>query len=325
MMRALLISLLLMITAQPALADELRAHMSEHTLDVGGAKRWYLIYEPETYKAGNPAVLLLHGGTQSMRKIVSKGAGGTNRWLDIADKEGVLIVIPNGTNAEGVADGNKQMWNDLRVVKGKLKPKADDVGFLSALLDEVIRTYKVDATRIYVTGASNGGMMTYRLLVDMPERFAAGAAFIANLPKDSPDLHVPEIPTPLFIMNGTEDPLVKWYGGEISRGRGEVISTPQTVAWWAKVNKADASNAETVKLPDTDKDDSCTLTKQKYKALPGGADMVFYTMQGGGHSMPSAQYRIHKLISWVVLGKACRDAEGADLAWDFMKHYTRKQ
>ena len=46
---------------------------------------------------------------------------------------------------------------------------ADDVGFIRELTDWVVAAYRVDSRRIYLTGASNGGMMAYRLVMGIPE------------------------------------------------------------------------------------------------------------------------------------------------------------
>lgn len=322
--RPLLLSLCL-LAAAPAMAEDMLPNMSEHTIDVGGVKRWYRLYQPESYRAGNPAVLLLHGGTQNMRQVLGKKGGGSNRWMDIADREGLLLIIPNAMNMKGEGDGNSQNWHDLRLPKEPIST-ADDVGFLTQLVDFMAQEYRIDAKRVYVTGASNGGMMTYRLLIDAPEHFAAGAAFIASLPSNNPALRAPKRPTPLFIYNGKKDSFVKWQGGEVKGKRGQVMATEDAVAWWVKANKADAVNVTREIIARKENGGNCTITKTTYPALQGGAETVFYVAEEGGHTIPSIKYPFKsKFLAKMIFGTGCNNLEAADLAWEFMKRHTGSQ
>ena len=196
----------------------------------------------------------------------------------------------------------------------------DDVAFLKNLLDRIGRDYSIDRARIYVTGASNGGMMTYRLLMEAPQRFAAGVAFIANLPVAGPVIRKPAWPTPLMIANGTKDPVIKWDGGEILKGHGFVRSAEATVAWWVDANHARRENPVSAYLPDTDPTDPCRVLRTTYPARENGAPVVFYALEGAGHTMPS---RKHEIPDAFPTRPVCRDVEGARLAWDFMKVHRR--
>lgn len=260
-----------------------------------------------------------------MRRIFSRYAGGYQAWLDVAEGEKVLLLVPNGINPEnGDPKGDYQNWNDLRPTSSDRDSQADDVGFINTLLDWVEENCSVDPKRIYVTGASNGGMMTFRLLIETPERFAAGAAFIATLPEDTTLLMQPSEPTPLVIANGTEDPVVKWAGGRV-RGRSlRTMSSEATVAWWVEANRADGTASSTAPLPDADPNNGCLIHKTVYPASGNGAPVVFYRIEGGGHTIPSIKYEIPMAtLLDRVLGPMCRDAEGAQLAWQFMKDKRR--
>ena len=80
--------------------DSLPAGWQESSLEVGGSTRWYLIYTPESLPANPPMVIILHGGTGSMRSVLHPNAGGTKEWLVLAEKEGFVLLVPNGTNPE---------------------------------------------------------------------------------------------------------------------------------------------------------------------------------------------------------------------------------
>lgn len=300
-------------------------HWTEASLNVAGIERWYRLLLPPEPPDPAPLVLLLHGGTQSMRKIFGEKAGGTAEWENLAREEKFVLLVPNATNSRtGDGKGDRQNWNDIRGPEVRGAPSVDDVRFLKALLDEIESHYRIDKARVYVTGASNGGMMTFRLLIEVPERFAAGAAFIANLPVESGLLKTPSSPTPLMIANATKDPLIQWEGGELGRGRGLLRATEETVSWWLEANRAEPENPQTGLLPDRDPDDGCRIRMASYPARDGGAPVLFYTMEGGGHAMPSMTHEIpNNFITRRLIGNICRDAEGARLAWEFLRKYRR--
>jgi polyhydroxybutyrate depolymerase len=297
----------------------------ERSLRVGDAERWFRTYVPRDMAAGYPIVIVLHGGTESMRAIFAAHGGGLRAWQGIAERDGILLLAPNGTNATtGDAKGDNQAWNDLRTEGVQRNPNADDVSFIEQLADWANINFHTDRGRTYVTGASNGGMMIYRLLVEAPERFAAAAAFIANLPDGSRLLRKPSHPTPLLIMNGTNDRVVRWNGGAVARNRGRVVSSEATFAWWIDANRAEGNPSLVEALADRDNSDDCRLTRRIYEARPGGAPVVIYTMEGGGHSVPSILYeRPNNFPAERSFGPICRDVEGAEIAWEFLRQFRR--
>lgn len=288
---------------------------------IDGVRRHFLVYNVEPHKTFGAAVVLLHGGGQSMRKLFAPNRAGTRKWLDIADRNNILLIVPNGTNAKtGDTEGDRQAWNDLRRNRSAGNSTADDVTFINRLIDTLATEVTFDPTKIYVTGASNGGMMTFRLLIERPDRFAAGVAFIANLPKE--DVARARTPTPLMLMNGTEDRLILYDGGPVAGGRrGETRSTDATLDYWIDVNRADRASATTRTLPDIDPDDGCRLIETLYPATEGGADVAFIKMDGGGHTIPATDGGNMGFMAHRVLGTQCRDADGAALAWAFMDRH----
>lgn len=306
--------------------DYQKMGFAEHRLRVGDVTRVFLVKQPPSSgSAKRPLVLLLHGGIQSMRKVFEGQAGGAKAWPALAELEGFVLLVPNAGNPEtGDPTSNFQAWNDLRNTGEWYQHPLDDVAFIRALVAWSHVTLGTDPNRTYVTGASNGGMMTQRLLIEAPELFAAGAAFISALPSETAILPSAKQPTPLLLANGTADPMVLWQGGPISQFRRETRSVQATVQWWVNANNANAIPTAPVSLPDRDPADGCSLSQVDYVPQPEGAVMRFITMLGSGHAMPSIAYpipttgKIKKLI-----GTACKDVEGAELAWDFLKQFRR--
>ncbi len=290
-----------------------------------GLQRYYRYYLPDTIKPHPALVLVLHGGARSMRKIFRKRASGTQEWRTLADENGFVLMAPNGVNVEtGDAKGDRQNWNDCRVaVAGdNSASQADDAGFIARLLDWAQQQFGIDASRVYLTGASNGGMMSLRLLTGLGNRFAAAAVFIANQPQQT-DCAEPRFAVPLMLMNGTDDPLIKWQGGQI-RGKGPVLlSTPLTLDYWLRVNHADKQHAVETMLADNNTNDDSRIFKTVYPALEDGQPLWFYRVQGGGHTMPSIKHRVPFIARWLV-GNQNRDIEAAREAWRFMQQFRRK-
>lgn len=303
--------------------DSLPSGFIERSLSTPEEQRYFLEYVPPEREQNAPLVILLHGGGQSMRKLFYAQRTATRRWFELASRDGFVLVAPNGVNPEtGDAYGDHQHWNDLRIDGGASSSRAEDVGFIQRLIERMASDYDIDPSRVYVTGASNGGMMAYRLLVEQPQLFASAAAFIANLPASF--IPAPANSTPIFIANGTEDPLVPERGGQVARNRGAVRSTAATVAYWLQVNGLHPAQGQTRILPDLDPTDECRLHETQYADSQGTIRVVYLRLEGGGHYMPSASARNPLPIVQRLLGPhQCRDAEGADLAWAFLRQYRR--
>ena len=286
-----------------------------------GLTRWYRIYIPDPLPEKASLVLYLHGGTLSMRSLFSPLADSSATWFEIAEEEGLVLVVPNGVNPDtGDTYGNDQTWNDLRPDQAEGQTQVDDVGFILSLLDEIFIELPINFDQVYVTGASNGGMMSYRLLIEAPKRFAAGAVYIANLPDWAETIPEPSQNVPILIMNGTEDPLMPFEGGPVARDRGQVISTRETAAWWVEMNGANSGSMISRTLPDLDQDDLCLIREEIYPAAAAGAEVRLYIMEGGGHTLPSINGPT-LITRWLspLLGPVCHDIDGVRLAWDFFK------
>jgi predicted esterase len=135
------------------------------SLTVGGLNRSYLVHVPNGHdpKAPLPVVLALHGAT--MNGAMMAWFSDLNRK---ADEAGFLAVYPNGTGRY-----SSFFWNGGNGGGSAMQHTVDDVAFISALLDDLIRTYPVDAEQIYATGMSNGAVMAFRLASELSDRIAA--------------------------------------------------------------------------------------------------------------------------------------------------------
>ena len=302
--------------AAPLLARPARAAdgLTERTIETGQGARHYLEFVPDSARSGAPVLFALHGGEGSMRRQFAAGAGATRDWPALALREGFILIAPNGTNDRlGGPAGDRQHWNDLRDTRVR---GIDDVGFLTALAARVVADHGADARRIYATGPSNGGMMTYRLLTEAADVFAAGVAFVANLPRaDTPR---PARPVPVMIMNGTADPLMPYGGGTVAKDRGAVLSTDETARFFAAANGITGEPRRRA-LPDP-LDDGCRMIETRW---PGPAPVVLVTVEGGGHQIPHPEGGTSRPLARRIVGPACRDAHGLEIGWRFLRGFRR--
>ncbi len=284
------------------------------TTSWNGVVRVFGAYEPVAPASPAPLVILLHGGFSSAAAFWETEFA--QSWRALADRDGFVLVVPEGAPDEGGSEGHH--WNDCRLDEGNLDSTSseDDVGFIGHIVDLVCADFDIDADRVYVTGVSNGGMMTYRLAMQLGNRFAAAAAVIANLP-DPSECAFSASPLPILIMNGTADPVMPYFGGCVlgpTCQRGSVRSTAATVAFWVLTNGAPVVPVESA-LPDTVPSDGSTVTVFRFDDRDGSDDVVLYRVNGGGHCAPGPG-------PLPADGKN-RDVDAATEIWSFFGEHTR--
>ena len=178
----------------------------------------FLKYTPTGWKKGNPVLFVLHGGHGSAGRVASEA-----NFRKIADLKRILLIYPNGTGREGLGLTTNAQWNDGR--NATTFPHArgiDDVGFLRKIASRLRSTGEAVSSNIFVTGVSNGGMMTQRLLCQASDVFSGGAAVIANMPLHLINNCRPRIARPVMIMNGTADSLMPYHGGVVGAQYGSL-------------------------------------------------------------------------------------------------------
>ena len=183
-----------------------------------------------------PTVLALHGGMGSADVMRT-----TSGFDDVARAHGFMVVYAEGTNF----GGGRHAWNTGFLLRRQVQD-ADDLAYLDKLIDTLIRDYAADPTRIYMTGGSNGGMMTFVYAVARPERLAAIAPVVASMFTFE---KVPQRPVPILIINGAQDEEVPLEGGmsrnplvrraqecavQAAAGRGAVLGPREQIAGGAQ-------------------------------------------------------------------------------------------
>ena len=279
-----------------------------------GRTRVFDYYRPASVRAEPPLVVVYHGG-QGNAAGLQLAQAAQSHWLQIADEEGLLVIFPNGTNTQsGAPQGDNLNWNDCRI--GDDTSSADDVGFSLALIDWAISTLGADPARVFLSGASNGGMMSMRVASEAPDRIAAFASFIGSQP-DPSECSAPRTAVPALLLHGTEDPLIPYAGGCVSGGtRGCVTSAPNTVALWRNLHPIDSRLSDSVAVPDRNRDDGSTVRVQRYRNSSGQILVQAMIVNGGGHQIPSITHRRSAALE-STLGPQNADIESVRWAWAF--------
>ena len=206
----------------------------ERTLRVGGRDRTYLVHDFAGTSVPAPAVIVFHGGGGNAENAVRMT--GFDR---VAARERLVVVYPNGTSAGRargrlgrMGRGQNQLltWNARHCCASAMKEGVDDVGFVSAVIDALIASGRVDASRVYVTGMSNGAMLSHRLGRELSRKVAAIAPVVGALFGDEPP---PQAPVPAFIIVGADDRVVPPQGDPFSCGPCSATS-PRPAAVWRR-------------------------------------------------------------------------------------------
>jgi polyhydroxybutyrate depolymerase len=231
---------------------------SVHHLTVGGHERSYRLHLPDGLPASAPLVVMMHGVTGSGAQVEKD-----YHWDDLADPAKFAMAYP---------DGLENAWNvDGQTCCGRAgREGVDDVGFIRAVVDDISRHVGIDPARIYATGMSNGGIMSYTLACTTDIFAAIGPVAGVQLNAcPSPR------PTSVIHIHGTADPLVPYGGGPgYSVINGPPI--PDVNAFWRKADQCGPPAATT---------DGPVATSTA--GCPDNRDVVLITIDRGGHDWPS--------------------------------------
>ena len=228
---------------------------SIHHINVGGRDRSYRLYKPAGVPASAPLVVMLHGYFGSGRQ-----AERDYHWDELADSAKFVVAYPDGLDHAWNVDGESCCGRPGR-------EGVDDVGFITAAVADIGRNVGIDAARVYASGISNGGIMSYTLA-------CSTGVFAAIGPDAATQLNSCRSPHPTSVMHihGTADRLVPYDGGQ---GAGVINgpSAPDLNAFWRKADQCATPQATT----------NGPITRSTAECAHGRSVMLI-TIDGGGHA-----------------------------------------
>lgn len=257
-------------------------HISEY---FQGIERSYNIYKPSGIVDQKlPLIMYLHGyGGVVWPDMI------TSSFLQVAEEGKFLLLMPQAFSISP----NQPAWDSYAM-------RWDDAAFLSNLLDMMVKDHHVDIERIYVSGFSNGGFMTYFLAKRFEERIAAIAPIAGLIDNYSFPNYSLQKPMPLCYIHGTADSTVQVRSTATHAGFDKVLK------FWIQNNKTKPTPVIT-ELPNIWEYDNSTVTKLEYTSSAGSGDIVYYRVNGGNHSIPGVQ-------PW-----SNKDINGYQVIWEFFK------
>lgn len=295
-------------TPEPEL-PQLSGTLSKASMEVAGLQRSYRIYVPKGLPKGAPLVLVMHGSGEGPQAIrVGTGYG----FERLADQHGFAVAYPKSFGFD---------WNDCSSIGNTAVDgvRADDAGFLAALVDKLVDEIGVDPRRVFAAGVSNGGSMALRLALEHPARYRAVAASAANVPAPQNFQCQPVgRPSSTMILNGTEDPLVPYAGGEINllglfyKG-GQVISSVASAQYFA--DRQGITGKPRVSLTQTSQ--GARVEHARWQAADGRTEVELVTLHGAGHGLPQPWARRPRL-----LGPSPMEPDGPALIWAFFERQS---
>lgn len=277
----------------------------KHSLTHDGVEREYILYVPDRVlrsKKKVPLVIMLHGGGGNGENGIKMSGFSVK-----AEKEGFIVASPDGS---GRLKNKLKTWNFWHCCGYAMKNDTDDAGFISALIDTLKKSYPVDPRRIFVTGMSNGAMMSHRAGIQLSGKIAGIAPVVGTMFGDEPTARTP---TPALIINGLLDDQVLYEGGQNnSRFKSAWDGTPMKPALWQSQYWAQINGCE----PEPEKKRyNNTVILYDYDCPPG-RDVRHLILEDGKHAWPGGRPGHNGGDT------PSKSINATDVIWDFFMEMT---
>lgn len=259
-----------------------------------GEQRSYYLYVPESYDPAVPTALIIsiHGYADWPAHHMQM-----SRWNDLADENGLIVVYPSGTRFP-------MRWRASNLTDDQPAP-TEDIVFISELIDALQAEYNIDPRRVYANGLSNGAGMSFVLSCSLSERIAA-VGLVAGAYLYPWDSCAPSRPVPAIVFHGTADPIVPFEGGP---SRSFEMPFPYIPDWVDMMAERNGCSSAPQTLPPRGQVSGVAYTDC-------AADVVFYTVQDGGHTWPGGV----PLPEWIA-GVTSTEIDATREMWDFFQQH----
>jgi polyhydroxybutyrate depolymerase len=255
--------------------------------------RNYIVYLPVNFAASEnlPLVINMHGFTNTAKFQMDY-----SQFNKTADSARCIVIYPEGVD---------KRWNSGTFFF--VSSTVDDVGFLSDLMDRAAVLYNADMKKVYSTGYSAGGFMSYKLACNATNRIAAIAPDVASMVNDNLSSCVPSRPVNIAAFNGLSDPITPYAGFP-----GNFPGIDSIRHFWQIKNACDIAPVIDT-MPDL-QNDGTRVVRYTYQNCSQNTEQVYYKIINGGHVWPGAAN-----IYFGILGKTTQDISMNNVAWDFFK------
>jgi poly(3-hydroxybutyrate) depolymerase/6-phosphogluconolactonase (cycloisomerase 2 family) len=287
--------------------DPLTPGDHRRTLAVGGYSRIYDVHVPPGYDGSTAAPLVLDFHGSALNQTDQAGVSG---WRSVADSEGFIVAYPLGLFGQSEApevDANATHATHGPSLNGgplccgqAAQRRIDDVGFARAIVQAVATEANIDRTRVYATGLSNGGFMSYRLACEAADVFAAVAPVAGRIGLFPTTSCQPSRPIAVIEFAGLHDPKVLYHDPGNS---GLWPSAVESFAYWR-----DASGCGSG--PPDERTDFGTSYCETYRSCGAGVQVELCSIEASPVS-----YAVGHCL---YLNP---DIDIADAAWKFLSRF----
>ena len=201
------------------------------SIEHDGLNREYVLHVPSSYNGNSPVPLVFnfHGGS---------GTATGQRYLSemdkVADTAGFIVAYPQGS----ILFNGSSYWNSMIATEGS-KGTADDIGFISILIDTISSNYNIDLEKVYACGYSNGGDLSISLACYLSDKISAVAPVSGLMSSESDSLCQPQENTGVFFINGTADNSRPYNGIN-----DYYLSVENALEFWSNHHRSDSTVIE---------------------------------------------------------------------------------
>jgi len=195
-----------------------------------GLDRYYLIQPSHPEAEGQSSLILnLHGyGSNALEQMQYTGLDNYTN----SKENNFILIHPQGAPLNTVLTSSTSHWNSGAWTIGST---VDDVDFIDTIINLVSEKYDINVNRIYSTGMSNGGFMSYHLACNLSSKIAAIASITGSMSKQTLESCNPEHPTPVLQIHGTLDGTVP-FDGNSAIGMEPI---EKVMTYWQEYNSCD--------------------------------------------------------------------------------------
>jgi polyhydroxybutyrate depolymerase len=282
--------------------EPVKVYRFSESITVDGRTRTYTLNLPPNYYSSSnfSLVIAMHGGGGDAAQFES-----TSRLTEKANASQFIVVYPEGVQSTGALAA--RTWNAGSCCDYAVTNNINDVKFIGLLLDKLLASYKINSKKVYATGHSNGGMLSYRLACEIPDRIAAiapnGCTMVVAVCN-------PSRPVPVLHMHSVLDTKVPYQGGS---GSGVGTSTLHLPSLDSVLNAWSLKNTCTTAAQVLVNNSSYKFTK--WSACTNGVTIQYYLTQDGGHGWPGG------LPGGPFSDTPSTVINANDLLWEFFQQY----
>ena len=195
-----------------------------------GLDRYYLIQPPHPEADGDSSLIFnLHGyGSNAMEQMLYTGLNS----LTYTKENNFILIHPQGAPLETALTSSSSHWNSGGWTIGST---VDDVDFINTVIELVSKKYNLNMDRIYSTGMSNGGFMSYHLACNLSSKIAGVASVTGSMSRQTYDSCNPQKPIPILQIHGALDGTVP-FDGNSALGMEPI---EKVMTYWQEFNSCD--------------------------------------------------------------------------------------